>query len=74
MMKRFVTMVAVKVASQSGLVDLDIECDSILRVHIEIFLAVIQYVQYPTDHMHLMNGEKKRKIDSLIILFLQYKN
>lgn len=61
-MKRFVAMVAAVKASQNGLVDLDIECDSILPVHIEIFLAVIRYEQYPTDHTHLKNTEKGKKI------------
>lgn len=52
-MKRSVAMVAEVAAFRNGLADLDIGCDSIPPVRIEISLAVIRCEQYPTDHTHL---------------------
>lgn len=52
-MKRYAMMVTAVRAFQNVLVDLDIEFGSIPPKHTEISLAVIRYVQYLTDHMHL---------------------
>lgn len=60
-MRRFVEMVTVAIAFQSGSVDLDTEYGSILRERIEISLVVIRYVQYPTDHTHLKNQTSTNK-------------
>lgn len=51
--RRCAMMVTATKAFQNVSVDLDIEFGSILPKHTEISLAVIRYVQYPTDHTHL---------------------
>lgn len=56
-------MVAEAEAFQNGSVDLDIGCDSILPMRIAISLAVIRYVQYPTDHTHLRRERKRTFIN-----------
>jgi hypothetical protein len=49
----FEVMVSVGEACRIELVDLDIECDSTLRVRIAISLEETQCVKHPRDHMHL---------------------
>lgn len=62
-------MVSVGEAFQSVLVDLDIECDNTLPMHIAISLGETQYAKHQRDHMHLIDRKNKKK-KNLINLFI----